>query len=119
MVGVAVARRRGYANAERRTFSVADAKRAGLWKKAGPWTQYPDRMLMWRAEGHLFTDVFPDVIGNYPLAEVAADFEPRETTRGETPASRVAAGLAPAPGSDPLAQLIEGEIVSAQSDEVG
>ena len=34
-----------------KTFSVADAKRARLWGKVGPWTQYPDRMLTMRARG--------------------------------------------------------------------
>lgn len=43
-------------------FSVADAKRAGLWGKTGPWTQYPDRMLIARARGFALRDVFPDVL---------------------------------------------------------
>lgn len=43
-------------------FSVADAVRAGLWKKQGPWTQYPDRMLLARARGFALRDVFPDVL---------------------------------------------------------
>jgi hypothetical protein len=30
-------------------FSIADAKRAKLWNKDGPWQQYPARQLMWRA----------------------------------------------------------------------
>ena len=32
-----------------RTFTSDDAKRAGLWQKPGPWTQYPKRMLTIRA----------------------------------------------------------------------
>jgi hypothetical protein len=43
-------------------FSVADAKRAGLWGKAGPWTQYPRRMLQMRARGYALRDKFPDVL---------------------------------------------------------
>lgn len=43
-------------------FSVADAKKAGLWDKAGPWKQYPDRMLLARARGFALRDVFPDVL---------------------------------------------------------
>ena len=31
------------------SFTVADAKRAKLWGKAGPWTQYPEQMLRARA----------------------------------------------------------------------
>lgn len=43
-------------------FSVADAKRAELWGKKGPWSQYPDRMLLARARGFALRDVFPDVL---------------------------------------------------------
>lgn len=43
-------------------FSVADAKRAELWGKKGPWSQYPDRMLIARARGFALRDVFPDVL---------------------------------------------------------
>jgi hypothetical protein len=43
-------------------FSVADAKRARLWGKSGPWTEYPDRMLLARARTFALRDVFPDVL---------------------------------------------------------
>ena len=45
-----------------RTFSIEDAKRAGLWQKPGPWTDYPDRMLMMRARAFALRDSFPDVL---------------------------------------------------------
>jgi hypothetical protein len=32
-----------------RTFSLSDAKTAGLWGKAGPWQTYPYRQMAWRA----------------------------------------------------------------------
>lgn len=54
--------------ARRGEFSVADAKRAGLWDKRGkgggpgPWQQYPDRMLAARARSFILRDVFPDVL---------------------------------------------------------
>ena len=52
-------------------FSVADAKRAGLWGKAGPWTNYPRRMLTMRARGFALRDKFPDVLkGLYAREEV-------------------------------------------------
>jgi RecT family len=65
---------------ERRTFSVADAKRAGLWGKQGPWQQYPDRMLQLRARGFAIRDVFPDALRGVITAEEAQDMptEPRE-----------------------------------------
>lgn len=43
-------------------FSVADAKRAQLWGKPGPWTQYPKRMLQMRARAFALRDKFPDVL---------------------------------------------------------
>lgn len=45
-----------------RSFSVEDAKRAGLWQKSGPWTDYPDRMLIMRARAFALRDAFPDVL---------------------------------------------------------
>jgi hypothetical protein len=64
---------------QRRTFSVGDAKRAGLWGKSGPWTQYPDRMLQLRARGFAIRDVFPDALRGVMTREEAEDMpaEPR------------------------------------------
>ena len=50
-------------------FSVADAKRARLWAKSGPWTTNPDRMLQMRARGFSSRDAFPDVLGGLYLQE--------------------------------------------------
>jgi hypothetical protein len=61
---------------QRRTFSVADAKRAGLWGKSGPWTQYPDRMLQLRARGFAIRDVFPDALRGVMTREEAEDTPP-------------------------------------------
>jgi hypothetical protein len=55
-------------------FSVADAKRAGLWGKSGPWTQYPRRMLQLRARGFALRDAFPDVLKGLVTAEEAQDY---------------------------------------------
>lgn len=69
------ARRKGDA-VKTNTFSVADAKRAGLWGKQGPWTQYPDRMLKFRARGFTLRDAFPDKLRGLISAEEAGDYEP-------------------------------------------
>jgi hypothetical protein len=60
-------------------FSVADAKKAGLWGKGGPWTQYPRRMLQMRARGFALRDAFPDVLRGLVTAEEAADYTHVET----------------------------------------
>ena len=52
-----------------RNFSIEDAKRAGLWQKPGPWTDYPDRMLMMRARAFALRDAFPDVLMGLYLRE--------------------------------------------------
>lgn len=61
-------KRRGEAE-QVRTFSMNDAKSAGLAGKAGPWTQYPKRMRQMRARAFAIRDVFPDVLKGLPVAE--------------------------------------------------
>lgn len=56
-----------------RSFSVEDAKRAGLYGKQGPWQQYPKRMLQMRARAWALRDVFPDVLRGVHVAEEAQD----------------------------------------------
>lgn len=64
--------RKGYAAAET-GFSVADAKRAGLWGKQGPWTQYPQRMLRARARSFALRDQFGDALRGLRATEEAQD----------------------------------------------
>ena len=73
-------------------FSIADAKRAGLWDERekvkkknyktneyyeaindSPWHRYPQRMLSWRAAGYCLRDLFADVLGG-----ITDEFEARE-----------------------------------------
>ncbi len=61
-----------------RTFSVAQARKAGLWGKSGPWTQYPQRMLQMRARGFALRDAFADALKGFRCAEEERDIEPRE-----------------------------------------
>jgi hypothetical protein len=92
------ARRKG-AEPVVRAFSVHDAKRAGLWDKAGTWKQYPLRMLAMRARGFALRDAFPDVLRGVISAEEAADI-PREP-KDITPHPQSTAALAD--GSDAFA----------------
>jgi len=59
-------------------YSVEDAKRAGLWGKQGPWSQYPKRMLQMRARGFALRDAFPDVLKGLITAEEAQDMPVEE-----------------------------------------
>jgi len=56
------------------TFSVKDAITAKLWKKQGPWSQYPKRMLQMRARGFALRDAFSDVLKGVISAEEAQDY---------------------------------------------
>ena len=73
MVAICTAQRRGDPSPTVRQFSVADAKQAQLWGKAGPWTQYARRMLQMRARGFALRDAFPDVLRGLVTAEEAGD----------------------------------------------
>ena len=55
-------------------FTVKDAKLAGLWGKSGPWSQYPKRMLYYRALGFNLRDNFADVLAGAVIAEEADDY---------------------------------------------
>lgn len=55
------------------TFTKEDAILAKLWEKAGPWTQYPKRMLQMRARSFALRDVFPDALKGISIAEEARD----------------------------------------------
>jgi len=56
-----------------RTFSMDDARAAGLQGKQGPWSQYPKRMRQMRARAFALRDVFPDVLRGMPVAEEVMD----------------------------------------------
>jgi hypothetical protein len=73
-VAVCEVKRRGYPHATFVKFSVADAKKAGLWGKAGPWQQYPTRMLALRARGFALRNAFADALRGLVTAEEAQDY---------------------------------------------
>lgn len=56
-----------------RTFSERRAKQAKLWHKQGPWTDYPERMLLMRARTFAFRDEFADVLKGLTTVEEARD----------------------------------------------
>lgn len=57
------------------TFSMADARAAGLLGKPGPWKQYTSRMLKMRARAFALRDAFPDVLSGIASAEEMQDVE--------------------------------------------
>lgn len=101
-------------------FSVADAKKAGLWTKQGPWTQYPTRMLQLRARGFALRDAFPDVLRGLISAEEARDI-PADDFKGPTiDVTPSATTLSDAPKKPTLSQWFQGlrdELDAADSRE--
>lgn len=57
------------------TFSEADAVKAKLWGKQGPWTDYPKRMLENRARAFALRNAFPDVLKGLHTAEELQDHQ--------------------------------------------
>lgn len=54
-------------------FSIGDARNANLLNKPGPWQEYRDRQLMWRAKGFASRDEFPDVLCGLIFTEELLD----------------------------------------------
>jgi hypothetical protein len=67
-----------------RSFSVADAKKASLWGKAGPWQSYPARMLQMRARSYAARDGAADALMGLQVAEEVQDYA-KDVTPPEVP----------------------------------
>jgi len=107
-------------------YSVEDAKRAGLWNKQGPWTQYPKRMLQMRARGFALRDAFPDVLKGLITVEEAQDY-PDDTAAPQPPQIKHANPLDAIPSVSvsevvsldiPAAECVENTTVEIVSDQI-
>lgn len=123
-----VVKRKGVATPAEGFFSKAMAEKAGLWGKPGPWSTHPIRMLLNRARGNVYRDVFADVLKGIRSAEeeqdirdhgyvVDADPMPMpavEEAAPEKPRKRTAAGAfvgAPDPATPETPPVVEQEEV--------
>lgn len=95
MVATCRAKRKGEKDPIERTFSVADAKKASLWGKTGPWQQYPKRMLQMRARAFTLRDLFADVLGGLYIAEELEGLEDDRPMKDVTPRPVVRAQASP------------------------
>ncbi|GIV49914.1 MAG: hypothetical protein KatS3mg038_0435 [Candidatus Kapaibacterium sp.] len=100
-----------------RTFSVRDAKLAGLWAKPGPWQQFPHRMLQMRARSWALRDTFPDVLrGVVAAEELIGVAQPQEQPRGmQRLAERLGVQQSPPPAAETSAD--ESTIESAEETD--
>lgn len=76
-----------------RTFSMEDAKKAGLAGKSGPWSQYPARMRQMRARAFALRDGFSDVLKGLHIAEEARDYQPMGSMPSQTAQRLTSAAL--------------------------
>lgn len=88
------------------TFSMADAKRAGLSGKAGPWTQYPKRMMQSRARAYALRDIFPDVLKGMAVAEEEQDKQTLVDVTPQQPAPSKTASV-----RDKVAAKKQGQVI--------
>ena len=98
----------------RREFTWAQAQRAGLDKKAGPWKDYPDMMMERRATSRCLNDLFADVLGGIVDQQEAIDSEPLDA------AAPPSAPVPPSPPSPPSAPAIvaDGPIIDEVAEAV-
>lgn len=97
-------------------FSVADAKRAGLWAKQGPWSQYPARMLKYRARAFVLRDEFGDALRGLKTAEEIHDEKPAIVTG---PVETITVGeAAPQPQEQPAPTPAAPAKVLSMSDQL-
>ena len=83
-----------------RKFSVDDARKAGLWGKQGPWSQYPKRMLQMRARSWALKDAFPGALKGLYTQEEAQDMpDPRKVVESEV--------VAPDPGKSRMDAFVQ------------
>jgi hypothetical protein len=107
-MGRCVVTRPGHAPVER-TFSVADAKTAGLWNKEGPWKTYPLRQLAWRAFWFAARDAAADLLKGFDGVEALADM-PAE--RDVTPPAKRQTGAQAAESAREQAQTGASEAIT-------
>ena len=60
---------------KRYTFTIADAKRAGLVRADSPWATFPRRMVAARAKTFLARDVYPDLLAGMYSQEEAPEID--------------------------------------------
>lgn len=96
-----IAKRKGWPDEIKRTFSWEDAQRAGLIGKSGPWTTYESRMMQMRARSWVLRDGFADILVGLSITEEAMDIStaidvtpmPTQLTEGSNPLDRIPEGM--------------------------
>lgn len=103
VVAICEVKRKGMDTVRVEKFGALDAKKAGLWGKTGPWSQYPKDMLKYKARARAFNALFADVLCGLPVLEDIQDVPP--VRRDERPAQPIA---------DPLLKQVGAEVLTAE-----
>jgi hypothetical protein len=119
MTATCSVKRRGAAQACVRTFSRADAVKAGLANR-DTWKAYEKRMLQMRARSWALRDEFTDVLRGMPVAEEVMDYVAPEkdvtplptAAPVETKADRLKSKLKPDPVAGPSGVFTVADVVS-------
>jgi hypothetical protein len=105
-------KRRGDPSATKLTFTIDEAKRAGLVRPESNWTKWPERMLEARASSALARLVYPDLVGGIytpeEIQEVAA-------AKGET--TIIDAEIVETPKEEPVAYEPPAGVTNAGPDD--
>lgn len=102
-----------------RTFSAADAKKAGLWEKQGPWTQYRSRMMQLRARGFGLRDAFPDALKGFKTVEEVQDYDEKDITPPSRPSVVMPTATAATKAEAEQAEIVDtttGEITQPEAE---
>lgn len=107
-----------------RSFSMADARQAGLADKKGPWQQYPKRMLSMRARSWAIRDGAPEVLMGLGVADEVIDHQGFENARDITPRSSRRGSISfatpePDPEPDPIIETASEPSEPADSTPAG
>ncbi|NTA27448.1 hypothetical protein [Allorhizobium ampelinum] len=114
---ICTVKRKGDPEVKRGEFSVGNAKKAGLWGKAGPWTQYADRMLMMRARGFALRDGFSDVLRGLGIAEEVQDTPVMRDITPPVPPKPPTPPAPPTHTSDPVVEHTASSIDTDQQED--
>jgi hypothetical protein len=118
MVAVCEVKRKGEADPIKAAFSVADAKKASLWGKQGPWQQYPKRMLTMRARAFCLRDAFADVLRGLGIAEEVQDHQPIRDITPSAPSLRPPSLSKPADPVEEAETIEHTEVVEETGEDV-
>lgn len=91
-----------------KTFTIKQAKKAGLFNKKGVWQTYPDRMLQMRARSFAVRDGASDAMVGLAVAEEVQDYNNQLPAKNISPSP-------PSPPSPKLEKIVEEAQIDTES----